>query len=294
MYNEFYETLSLNSNEKILAIYKNRNNYVDEAQESIVKILKERDLYDEALELEKKDEQEIQKNENENRETFESRIFGSYMSNIEFANKSLSDNNYFSSVFSAAHLKEHFFSNISLFLGTIGVTGIIIFFIMNEYRADFILYFATPSFILSLFLIIGIRLRQSSKALVKLQMKDDENIELTITMNKKNIEIAYPFNYEYYWTNLYNVEHKIKQVDLWILIYIDKNTIISLNETLDASKPPPPHWEPILNREIPLKPKFSFTNYAFKQPNLYKLQKILDGINEQYLKKNSDKTSFYL
>lgn len=281
MKNEYYDTINRKSDEALLDTYRNLDDYVEKAQETIIDILKKRDLYEQACELSQKDLIEEEIVEKEKIKRFETEIYGSYESNVEFANKSLNGNHYYKSVFSAIH-KEYFLSNIALLVGVLGATSLLVFFITNEYKKDLLLYWAAPSLFFSLFLIIGIKTQKSAKSLVELHKRNGKHIELKIQMKDELVEINFPFKYEYYWTYLQNVKPKIKQVNLWLFIFKNDEIIISLNETLDASKLPPPHWSHLTSNEKTPKPRFSFTNYGFKIPNLYRLQKILDGLNEQY------------
>lgn len=279
MNNEYYERFNGESNKKVLEIYGNRDQYVQEAQDAIIEILKKRNLYEQAIEQDKNDEVEDKKLEEESIQSFESKVFGNYLSNIEFAQNSLQDNEYFSANFSA---NENNSSALALVAGTLGTVSLFLFFIMNEYKSNLILYWALPSLLLSLFLIIGIKGHRSSKSTVKLLKKGDKQIDLEIQTKENKVTVNYPFRYEYYWTYLQNVKPRMRQVNLFIYIYKNNEILISLNETLDASKNPPPHWNYFLDERVKKEPRFSFSKYGFQSPNLYKLQKILDGIKEQY------------
>lgn len=279
MNNEYYERFNLESNKKVLEIYRNRDQYVQEAQDEIIEILKKRNLYEQAIEQDKNDEVEDKKLEEESIQSFESKVFGSYLSNIEFAQNSLQGNEYFSANFSA---NENNSSALALVAGTLGTVSLFLFLMMNDYKINLVLYWALPSLLLSLFLIIGIKGHRSSKSTVKLLRKGDKQIDLEVQIKESKVTINYPFRYEYYWTYLQNVKPRIRQVDLFIYIYKDNKMLISLNETLDASKNPPPHWNYFLDERVKKEPRFSFSKYGFQSPNLYKLQKILDGIKEQY------------
>lgn len=281
MKNEYYDTLDLKPNGNILEMYRNRNRYVPDAQDAIIDILKKRGLYEQALEEEEKEEIEQEKIETETIKDFERKVFGDHSSNIEFAQKSLQGNEYFKAVFSTVQKSFHF-SSLALIIGILGVASLFIFFITNEYKIDLILYWALPSLLSSLFLILGIKGRKSAQSIVTLHRKSNEQIDLTIQMKENEIIINYPFKYEYYWTYIQNVKPRLKQVTLFILIYKHDEMVICLNETLDASKNPPPHWNYLQNEKNIKGSKFLFTNYGFQSPNLYKLQKILDGIKEQH------------
>lgn len=279
MNNEYYERFNLESNKKVLEIYRNRDQYVQEAQDEIIEILKKRNLYEQAIEQDKNDEVEDKKLEEESIQSFESKVFGNYLSNIEFAQNSLQGNEYFSANFSA---NENNSSALALVVGTLGTVSLFLFLMMNEYKSNLILYWGLPSLLLSLFLIIGIKGHRASKSTVKLLRKGDKQINLEVQMKESKVTINYPFKYEYYWTYIQRVRPRVRQVDLFIYIYKDNKMLISLNETLDASKNPPPHWNYLPDEMVKKEPRFSFSKYGFQSPNLYKLQKILDGIKEQY------------
>lgn len=279
MNNGYYERFNVESNKKVLEIYRNRDQYVQEAQDAIIEILKKRNLYEQAIEQDKNDEVEDKKLEEESTQSFESKVFGNYLSNIEFAQNSLQGNEYFSANFSA---NENNSSALALVAGTLGTVSLFLFFMMNDYKTNLILYWALPSLLLSLFLIIGIKGHRASKSTVKLLRKGDKQIDLEIQTKESKVTINYPFKYEYYWSYIQRVKPRIRQVDLFIYIYKDNKMLISLNETLDASKNPPPHWNYLPAENIAEQPKFLFSKYGFESPNLYKFQKILDGIKEQY------------
>lgn len=283
MENEFYETFNFKSNREILDIYKDRSRYVPDAQDAIIDILKKRDLYEKATEQEKKEEIEYERLAAKAIQDFEMKAFGNdyYSSNIDFARNSLRGNEYFSADFS--DVKRNGFGVIALLIGILGVVSLSIFLMMNEYKKDLILYWALPSLLASLFLILGIKGHKSSKSTIKLLKKSDKDIDLEIqTIDGQITTVNYPFQHEYYWTYIQHVKPRIKQVDLFILIYKDNELLISLNQTLDASKSPPPHWNYVHSENARKKSKFLFSNYGFQSANLYKLQKILDGIEEQY------------
>ena len=283
MENEFYGTFNLKSNREILDMYKDRSSYVFDAQDVIIDILKKRDLYQEAIEQEKKEEIEYERLAVKTIQDFEMKVFGNdyYSSNIDFAQNSLCGDEYFSSDFS--DIKKNGFGVIALLIGTLGVVSLFLFLIMNEYETDFILYWGLPSLVASLFLIIGIKGHKSSKATVRLLKKSDKHIDFEIQTSDGQITtVNYPFQHEYYWTYIQSVKPRIKQVSLFILIYKDHELLISLNQTLDATKKPPPHWNYRPTEILKKEPKFLFTNYGFQSSNLYKLQKIVDGIQEQY------------
>lgn len=279
MNNEYYERFNVESNKKVLEIYGNRDQYVQEAQDAIIEILKKRNLYEQAIEQDKNDEVEDKKLEEESIQSFESKVFGNYLSNIEFAQNSLQGNEYFSANFSA---NENNSSALAFVAGTLGTVSLFLFFIMNDYKTNLILYWGLPSLLLSLFLIIGIKGHRASKSTVKLLKKGDKQIDLEIQTKENKVTVNYPFKYEYYWTYLQNVKPRIRHVNLFIYIYKNNEILISLNETLDASKNPPPHWNYFPDERVKKEPRFSFSKYGFESQNLYKLQKILDGIKEQY------------
>lgn len=282
MENEFYETFNFKSNREILDIYKDRSRYVPDAQDAIIDILKKRDLYQEAIEQEKKEEIEYERLAAKAIQNFEMNALGNdyYSSNIDFARNSLRGNEYFSADFSDG--KKNGFGVIALLIGTLGVASLLIFFMMNRYKTDLILYWGLPSLLASLFLIIGIKGHKSSKLTLKLLRKSDNHIDLEIhTKDGQITTVHYPFQHEYYWKYI-DQGGNINQVDLFILIYKDHELVISLNQTLDATKKPPPHWNYRPTEIIKKEPKFLFINYGFQSSNLYKLQKILDGIQEQY------------
>jgi hypothetical protein len=280
MKNEYYDTINRKSDEELLEMYRNLDDYVEKAQETIIDLLKKRDLFEQAYELRKQDLIEQERVNKEKIKRFETEIFGSYESNVEFANKSLIENRYYRAVFSANH-KENSFGTISLLIGVLGATSLLIFILTKEYKQNLLLYWAAPSLFFSLFLFVGIKAQKSAKSLVELYRKNENSIALKLQMKDELVEINFPFKYEYCWTYLQNVKPKIKQVNLWIFIYKNEEKLISLNETLDASKFPPPHWEQISIDDLTPKAQISLTNYGFQSSNLYKLQKILDGLREQ-------------
>lgn len=282
MENEFYETFNFKSNREILDIYKDRSRYVPDAQNAIIDILKKRGLYQEAIEQEKKEEIEYERLIKKTIQNFEMKAFGNdyYGSNIDFAKNSLRGNEYFSADFS--DIKKNGFGVIALLIGIFGIVSLAIFFMTNRYKTDLILYWALPSLLASLFLIIGIKGHKAAKTTVKLLKKSDKHIDLEIqTKDGQITTVHYPFQHEYYWKYI-DQGGNINQVNLFILIYKEHELLISLNQTLDATKKPPPHWNYRPTEIIKKEPKFLFTNYGFQSSNLYKLQKILDGIQEQY------------
>lgn len=280
MRNEYYDTINSKSDDELLEIYRNLDDYVEKAQETIIDLLKKRDLFEQACELRKQDLIEQERVEKEKIKRFETEIFGSYESNIEFANKSLIENHYYKSFFSAVH-KENPFGTISLLIGVLGATSLLIFLITNEYKKDLLLYWALPSLFFSLFLIMGIKAKIATKSIVELYKKNGNSIALKLQMKDELVEINFPFRYEYCWTYLQNVKPKITQVNLWIFIFKNDEKLISLNETLDATKLPPPHWTQLSIDDLTPRAKHVFTNYGFQSSNLYSLQKILDGLKEQ-------------
>ncbi|MGH1516464.1 hypothetical protein [Chryseobacterium sp. JK1] len=281
MKNEYYDTLNLKSDEKVLEIYRDRNRYVKEAQEALIEILKSRNLYEQAIEEEELEYIEQEELEQETIQDFERNLFGKYFSNIEFAQNCLNSGEYFKADFSVIQ-KSFVLSRLAIVIGMLGAISFCMFLIIHRYNNDLILYWATPSLLLSLLIIVGIKGQKSTKSSLRLVRKSNLDIDLTIQMKDHQITVNYPFKYEYYWTYRQNVKPRIRQVELFIFIYERDEMIISLNETLDASKTPPPHWDFIPDEKMVTKSKFSFTNYAFKSPNLYKLQKILDGLKEQH------------
>ena len=280
MKNEYYDTINRKSDKELLEIYRNLDDYVEKAQETIIDLLKKRDLFEQAFELRKCDLNELERIEKEKIKQFEANHFGSYESNSEFANNSLIENYYYKSFFSANH-KQSYLGIISIFIGILGATSLLIFLITNEYKEDLILYWALPSLFFSLFLIVGIKSKIATKSIVSLYKKNEKSVVLKLQMKDELVEIDFPFRYEYYWTNLQNVKPKISQVNLWIFIYKNNEKLIFLNETLDASKLSPPHWTQISIDDLTPQAKLLFSNYGFKSPNLYRLQKILDGLKEQ-------------
>jgi hypothetical protein len=281
MENEFYGTFNLKSNREILDIYKDRSRYVPDAQDAIIDILKKRDLYQEALEKEKKEEIEYERFVTKAIQNFEMKALGNdyYSSNIDFARNSLRGNEYFSADFSDS--KKNGWGVIALLTGTLGITSLVVFFMMNRYDTDLILYWALPSLLASLFLIIGIKGHRASKSTVRLLKNGEKHIDFEIQTKDGRVTVNSPFQHEYYWTYI-DQGGDINQVNLFILIYKDHELLISLNQTLDATKKPPPHWNYVSRENTKKESKFFFTNYGFQSSNLYKLQKILDGIKEQY------------
>jgi hypothetical protein len=281
--NDFKKVYETWSDDQLLEAYKQRSGYQEEAVEALQQVMTNRNLAEKIHKVQSEEKEEgnrlVEKAKRTEQEE-EIRLFGKYTPDVEFAkNVRKEDGTYYES--KLARDTNNFLFPMILAAEIILIVIAVIYINLEGWGLPgTLLIFCTV-----IFLFIAYR-TAPRKASMKLYENYNSQIILEIKQKSGNMEIKFPFSYEFLTTTIAmpvrirNIPLKIKNPYLYFLAERKDGPPILIHETL-ASWDHEPNWESPQDHTDRLKNSITFSIIGISKKKLKTLKKILDGLSEK-------------